>query len=323
MKGPRCRGKGDLQFFLNDKSSLMFEEQKRHPAGGNPIIRDKFTADPTALVCGDTVYLYTGHDEPPEGVDDYVMNDWLCFSSRDMVTWQDHGVLLKATDFAWASGDAFASKVIEKEGKFYWYVAVSHALIKGTAIGVAVADTPYGPFIDARGSALISSDMIPETDDNKANLDPTVIIDNSGQAYIFWGHKTCYCARLKSNMTELDGPVNIIELPEFSEGAHIHQRGEWFYLAYGYGFPERVGYAMSRSVEGPWQFAGMINEVPENCETNRPAIIDFRKRSWFLYHNGALKGGGSHRRSVCVDRIYYNEDGTIRPVLMTKEGVIL
>lgn len=301
----------------------MVEQQSKHPVKGNPIIRHKFTADPTVLVWGDTVYLYTGHDEPPDGVDDYVMKDWLCFSSKDMVSWKDHGTPLKGADFAWAKGDAFASKVIEKEGRFYWYVAVTHALIKGTAIGVAVADGPYGPFKDARGSALISSEMIPETDDDKANLDPTVVIDDSGQAHIFWGHGTCYYARLKSNMIELDGGVSTLNLPEFSEGAHIHKRGQWFYLAYGYGMPEQVGYAMSRNIEGPWEFAGIMNAVPVNCETNRPAIIDFKNNSWFFYHNGALNGGGSHRRSVCVDRLYYNENGTIKPVVMTSGGIIL
>src|SRR5690606_35395821 len=115
---------------------------------GNPIIRHKFTADPTALVHNNTLYIYTGHDEAPVGTEEYIMHDWLCFSSTDLVNWTEHPVPLKATDFAWAKDKAYASKVIEHKGKFYWYVAVNHATIPGSAIGVAEADHPIGPFKD-------------------------------------------------------------------------------------------------------------------------------------------------------------------------------
>lgn len=284
---------------------------------GNPIIREVFTADPTAIVYEDNVFLYTGHDEPSEGVEDYVMKDWLCFSSGDLVHWKNHGSPLKALDFTWASGDAYASKVIQRENRFYWYVAVSHGSIRGKAIGVAVADHPLGPFKDARGSALIHHQMIPATDNLKANLDPSVIIDDDGQPYIFWGSEVCYYARLKENMIEIDGPINTIDLPRFSEGAHLHRHKGLYYLSYGFGMPEKVAYAVSKSVQGPWIFKGIINEVPANCETNRPAIIEFKGAHYFFYHNGILKNGGSHRRSVCVDPLYYEADGSIRPVVMT------
>jgi len=288
---------------------------------GNPVIRHKFTADPTVLVHNDTVYIYTGHDEAPAGTEDYVMNDWLCFSSQDLVNWKEHLHPLKATDFKWASGDAYASKVIYHRDTFYWYVADSHASVPGKAIGVATAKNPAGPFQDGRGSALITHDMLPVAKDNKANLDPTVIIGDDGQAYIFWGNGTCYFARLKANMLEIDGPISVVDLPGFTEGAHIHKRNGWFYLAYGYKFPEKVAYAMSRDVTGPWQFKGILNEIAGNCQTNRPAIIDYKEKSYFIYHNGALKDGGSHRRSVCIDYLYYNPDGTMKRVIMTSEGV--
>jgi len=293
----------------------------KHTGQGNPIIRHKFTADPTVLVHNDTLYLYTGHDTPPAGVEDYVMNDWLCFSSADLVNWKEHPSPLKAADFSWAKGDAYASKVIERDNKFYWYAAVSHRSIPGMAIGVAVADQPTGPFSDAKGFALISHDMIPPTANQKANLDPTAIIDENGQAYLIWGNQTCYMAKLKNNMIAIDGPINIISLPAFSEGAHIHKNGDWYYLSYGYGMPEKIGYAMSRNANGPWTFTGILNQVPKNCETNRPAIIDFKGTSYLFYHNGALKGGGSHRRSICIDYLRYNQDGTIIPVIMTTQGV--
>ncbi|MEZ2339266.1 glycoside hydrolase family 43 protein [Mucilaginibacter sp. RCC_168] len=287
----------------------------------NPIIRHKFTADPTVLVHNDIVYLYTGHDEPPEGIDDYVMNDWLCFSSADMVNWLEHPVPLKAKDFAWASGDAYASKVISRNGKFYWYAAVTHVTIEGKAIGVAVADHPSGPFYDALGNALITQNMIPPTDNNKANMDPTVLIDDDGQAYLFWGSITCYYVKLKKNMIELDGPIQTFLLPKFMEGAHLHKKNQWYYFSYGYGSPEKVAYARSWNINGPWEFKGILSEIAGNCETKRPAIIDFKGKTYFFYHNGALPGGGSHRRSVCIDYLYYNADDTIKRIIMTSEGV--
>ncbi|WAC09305.1 glycoside hydrolase family 43 protein [Dyadobacter pollutisoli] len=288
---------------------------------GNPIIKHFFTADPTVLVHDGIVYLYTGHDEAGIGHSGYVMNTWLGFSSNDLIHWQDHGILLRATDFKWSSGDAYASKVIQRGGKFYWYVSVTHAELSGKAIGVAVSNSPAGPFEDARGSAMITHDMLPPTENEKANLDPTVLVDDDGQTYIFWGNGTCYFARLKENMIELDGPVHIIDLPDFQEGAHIHKRNGWYYLSYGYQFPEKVAYAMSRDILGPWDFKGILNETVFNCETNRPAIIDFRNESYFFYHIGALPNGSSHRRSVCLDRLRYNQDGTMQQIIMTSEGV--
>ncbi len=288
---------------------------------GNPIIRHKYSSDPTALVYDDTVYLFTGHDEAPADTENYVMNDWLCFSSRNMVDWTEHLYPLKATDFNWVKGDAYASKIIQRRNKFYWFVAVTPVAGTGKAIGVAFSENPTGPFRDARGTALITHDMLPPTDNEKANLDPTVLIDDDGQAHIFWGNGTCYHARLKENMIELDGPITIVDLPGFEEGAHIHKRNDWYYLSYGYGMPEKVAYAMSRNINGPWEFKGILNEIAGNCETNRPCIIDFKGKSYFIYHNGALKQGGSHRRSVCVDYLFYNEDDSIKRVIMTSEGV--
>lgn len=288
---------------------------------GNPIIHNHYTADPTVLVHEGTVYLYTGHDDPPPGIDDYHMHDWLCFSSNDLVHWREYPSPLKATDFQWASGDAYASKVVEYRGRFYWFVSVTRAGGPHKAIGVAVSDNPTGPFRDAKGSALVTHDMLPVAESDKANLDPTVLIDDDGRAYLFWGNGRCYFTELESSLTGLADPISVLNLPEFSEGAHIHKKNGIYYLSYGYGYPEKVAYAMSRQIEGPWQFKGILNEIAGNCATNRPAIIEFGGADYFFYHNGALPEGGSHRRSVCVDRLYYEEDGSLRRVIMTTEGI--
>lgn len=287
---------------------------------GNPIIRHKYTTDPTALVHDATVYLYTGHDEAPVGVEKYVMNDWLCFSSKDMVSWTEHPVPLRASDFTWAIGGAYAPKVIERDGRFYFYAPITHASIPGRAIGVAVADNPAGPFRDAKGSALITGEMTNAAEEF-VNIDPTVLVADDGQAHLFWGKSQCFYARLKTNMIELDSEITTVEFPGFAEGSHLHKRNSWYYFSYGYQRPEKVAYAMSRSLAGPWEFKGILNELAGNCETNRPAIIDFKGKSYFFYHNGGLPDGGSHRRSVCVDYLYYNSDGTMKRVKMTSEGV--
>ncbi|HEX6224578.1 MAG TPA: family 43 glycosylhydrolase, partial [Chryseolinea sp.] len=238
-------------------------------SGGNPIIKHKYTADPTVIVHDDTVYLYTGRDEANPGTYQYVMKEWLCFSSRDLVTWQDHSALLRPTDFVWGKSNAYASKVVEKNGKFYWFVALTPAHGSSKAIGVAVSEKPTGPFKDAIGSPLITTraDLIPGSD----NFDPTVLVDDDGSAHIFWGKKVCYQARLKDNMIALDSDITTVDIPDFMEGANVHKRNGWYYLSYGYGFPEKVGYAMSRSINGPWEFKGILNELAGNCETNRPA----------------------------------------------------
>lgn len=288
----------------------------------NPIITDKYTADAAAIVYKDKVYLYAGHDQAPNDVNAYRMHEWLVYSSSDMVHWKEHPVPLKPTDFKWASGSAWASQVIEKDGKFYWYVTVEHGSIHGKAIGVAVSDSPTGPFKDALGKALITNDMTNQTKISWDDIDPTVWIDNDGQAYLFWGNTVCKYAKLKDNMIELDSPIMTIDLPNFTEAPWIHKKGDWYYLSYAYQFPEKIAYAISKSITGPWKFKGILNEVAGNSNTNHQAIIEFKGKDYFIYHNGSLPThGGSFRRSVCVDRLYYNEDGTMKRVIMTSEGI--
>jgi beta-xylosidase len=288
----------------------------------NPIITDQYTGDPAALVYKDKVYLYAGHDEAPNDFNFYKMNEWVVYSSSDMKNWEPHPVPLKVTDFKWAANDAWASQVIERNGKFYWYVTVSHATVPGKAIGIAVSDSPTGPFKDALGKALITNDMTKFTDISWDDIDPTVYIDNDGQAYLFWGNTACHYAKLKDNMIELDGPIQHIDLPNYTEAPWIHKHKDWYYLSYAYQFPEKIAYAMSKSITGPWEYKGILNELAGNSNTNHQAIIDFKGQSYFIYHNGASQPhGGSFRRSVCVDKLYYNEDGTMKRVIMTSEGI--
>lgn len=289
---------------------------------GNPVIRHKYTADPAALVKDGKVYLYAGHDEAPAGKEGYVMHEWLVFSSSDLVNWTEHPVPLRAKDFAWAKGEAWASQVIERNGKFYFFTTVEHGSIPGKSIGVAVADNPLGPFKDARGSALITNDMTKHTQIFWDDIDPSVYVDDDGQAYLFWGNTVLHYAKLKANMTELDGPIQTIKLPHFTEAPWIHKHKGWYYLSYAYQFPEKTAYARSRSINGPWEYMGILNELAGNSNTNHQAIIQFKGKWYFIYHNGALQPhGGSFRRSVCIDELKHKRNGTIERIVMTSEGV--
>ncbi|MCL6589382.1 MAG: family 43 glycosylhydrolase [Firmicutes bacterium] len=285
----------------------------------NPIITNIFTADPAALVYNGKVYLYTGHDEAPAGGTSYVMKNWACFSSSDMINWTSHGYPLAVTNFSWAKADAWASQVVYRNGKFYWYVCVEHKTIPGKAIGVAVSTSPTGPFTDARGSALITNNMTTQTDISWDDIDPTVFIDDDGQAYMYWGNTVCKYVKLNSDMISYSGSINVVNLPGFTEAPWLHKRNGIYYLSYAYGWPEKIAYATSSSPTGPWTYRGIVNDLVPNCGTNHQAIIEFNGNWYFIYHNGVI--GGDYRRSVCIDYLYYNSDGTMKQVVQTTAGV--
>mgnify|MGYP000628022894 FL=1 len=292
----------------------------------NPITDKMFTADPAAMVHDGTVYLYTGHDEDTDNKF-YKMNDWLLFTSTDMVNWQEHPPIMKVTDFKWAKEHAWAAHMIERDGKFYFYTSVYQKDKKGFAIGVGVADTPYGPFKDARGTALLTNDMTTHTPNDWDDIDPAIYIEDNGDAYMFFGNKVPKVVRLKDNMIELDGDIKVIDLPNFTEALWVHKKGEYYYISYASGFPETIHYAMSKSINGPWEYKGLLNELAGNSETNHQSIIEFKGKDYFIYHNAAIQhnstigAGGRYRRSVAVDKLEYNTDGTIKRIVMTSEGI--
>lgn len=299
-----------------------------HVMADNPVIKDVFTADPAALVHDDTVYLYTGHDEAPNNDVFFEMHDWLAFSSTDMVNWKAHGPIMKATDFKWAKGDAWASHMIEKDGKFYFFTTVRHNEEKpGFAIGVAVSDSPTGPFEDAIGHALVTNDMTTQTPNDWDDIDPAIFTEDNGDTYMFFGNLVPKYVKLTDNLTALDGEIKVIDVPNFTEAAWVHKKGENYYLSYACEFPEKICYAMSKSIHGPWEYKGILNEVAGNTETNHQSIIEYKGNDYFIYHTGALPpqgdkpSGGRFRRSVAIDPLIYNDDGTLKRVVMSTEGI--
>lgn len=289
--------------------------------GGNPVIKHIFTADPAALVHNDTLFIYTGHDEQTNG-DFFLMNDWHVFSTIDMVNYTDHGAKLSVSDFSWAKANAFAGHCVEYDNRFWWFVPLTHKTIKvgeGFAIGVAVSDNPTGPFVDAIGEPLIT-DNTPNS--VVLNIDPVVFIDDDGQIYLYWGSwGACRYVKLKNNMIEMEGPVQTVNAHNFFEAPYIHKRNDIYYLTYAIEFPSKTAYSVSNSVTGPWEYKGILNDYVENSNTNHQAILKYKDTWYFIYHNGALPSGGTYRRSVCVDLLHYNEDGTMQKIIQTETSV--
>ncbi|WP_352421614.1 glycoside hydrolase family 43 protein [Proteiniphilum sp.] len=289
----------------------------------NPVIQTAYTADPAPMVYNDRVYLYTSHDE--DGSTWFTMNDWKLYSTNDMVNWTDHGSILSYKAFEWAAGDAWAAQCIERNGKFYMYVPVTSKAVNGGAIGVAVADSPYGPFYDPLGKPLVSA--------NWGDIDPSVFIDDDGQAYLYWGNPNCYYVKLNEDMISYSGEIVKIPLTEesfgkrtgnperetlYEEAPWLYKRNGLYYLLWAGGpIPEHLGYSTSNNPTGPWEYRGTLMPTEGSSFTNHPGIIDFRGNTYLFYHNGALPGGGGFTRSVCVEEIQFNEDGTIPHLKMT------
>jgi arabinoxylan arabinofuranohydrolase len=288
----------------------------------NPLFPKLFTADPSAFVEDGVAYLYVGVDGAKATDKDYVMKEWRMYSSCDMKNWTDRGSPIQPSAFKWAIGkvDAWAADITKRDGKYYFYATVDHAGIPGRAIGVAVSDKPEGPFVDARGSALVTNDMTLEAPIAWDDIDPGVFIDDNGQAYLYWGNTVMKYAKLKANMTEFDGPIHTVGMDRFTEAPYLHKRKGTYYLSYSRDFPEETAYMTGPSPIGPWQYRGVIMSKNAKVKTIHQAIVDFNGKSYIFYHNAKLPGGGEFRRSVAVEEFAYNADGTIPFIKQTKEG---
>ncbi|MBR5363061.1 MAG: family 43 glycosylhydrolase [Oscillospiraceae bacterium] len=281
-------------------------------SAANPVVQTVYTADGAPMVWNDTFYLYTGHDE--DNADYFTMNDWRCYSSADMQNWTDLGVPLDYKAFSWASGEAWAAQVVERGGKFYYYVTVT-ANFGGRAIGVAVADHPEGPFVDPLGKPLCGPDW--------SYIDPTVYVDDDGQAYLYWGNPKLWMVKLNEDMISYDGEPVAVDpgYEEYTEAPYLYKHNGRYYLVYASdGVFENISYSMSDSPTGPWTYCGMIMETGGNSFTNHPSIIDYKGHSYFTYHTGTLPGGSGFDRSMCIEEMYYDADGRIKEISRTDNG---
>ena len=189
---------------------------------------------------------------------------------------------------------------------------------------MAVSDRPQGPYKDALGKPLLTKDDCEGADHGWVCIDPAVFIDDDGQAYIFWGNRYCYYAKLKRNMIEIDGEITKLEFDErwpFTEAAWVHKANGKYYLTYACGWPEKLAYAMSDSINGPWEFKGLLSECAGNCNTTHPSIVELNGKTYMFTHNGTLPEGTSYSRSVTVEEIKYNPDGTMQKCDVTTKGI--
>jgi beta-xylosidase len=185
---------------------------------------------------------------------------------------------------------------------------------------VAVSDKPEGPFVDARGSALITNNMTLETNIAWDDIDPAIFQDDDGQAYLYWGNSVLKWAKLKPNMIELDGPIHTVGVERFTEASYLHKHNGTYYLSYSREFPEETAYMTGPSATGPWTYRGVIMAKNVKVKTIHQAIVEFNGKNYIIYHNAKLPGGGEYRRSVAVEEFSYNADGTIPFIKQTKEG---
>ena len=326
-----------MKYRLYICSLLMLQFMSLPCIAQNPIIQTRFTPDPAPYVHGDTIYLFVDHDEP--NAQGYEMRDWLLYISTDMVNWTYRGTPLSPKIFSWArqDNDCWASQAVERNGKWYWYVAAGDLERHRHGIGVAVADRPEGPWHDPLGHPLIPG--------NDGYIDPSIFVDDDGQAYLCWGNSGLWYARLNDDMITLRDSIMSIDVEDtlafgphvlkhdhvrnvdrvftrFEEAPWLYKYNGRYYLEYAAGgAPEHWAYSTADHPMGPWHFQGRIMDEAENSFTIHGGSIRIQGRNFMFYHNGTLTGGSSFSRASCVEEFQYNADGTIPFIPFTTEGV--
>ena len=293
----------------------------------NPLIMNQFTADPSARVFGDRVYVFPSHDilatEGKGRKDWFCMEDYHVFSSADLTNWTDHGMIVQQNKVPWVKPNSYsmwAPDCIERNGKYYFYFpSIPKDTInykKGFTVGVAVANKPEGPYTSE-----------PNPIKGVSGIDPNVFIDKDGQAYLYWSGGNIFVAKLKQNMTELDSEVQILEnLPTkgLKEGPYLFERKGIYYLTYPHveNKIERLEYATADNPLGPFKVTGVImDESPTGCWTNHHSIIEFKNEWYLFYHQNDLSPQFDKARSIRTDYLHFNADGTIQIVIPTLRGV--
>lgn len=322
--------------------------------GGNPVLgfdgkgNRLYGGDPAALVDGDTVYIYAGHDTATK--EEYVMPEWVVYSSKDMINWEYGGSVMKAKDVSWASNinAAWASQAVKHKDKYYLYFCTWDKTSDGKqSIGAAVADSPKGPFKDI-GKPLVKGTLTEPETSGYNDIDPTVWIetDKDGEEHIYlaWGNGKYYLCELNDDMISVkdindDKKIDMTDIREqsftsmgdhgFTEAPWLYRRtdkdGNYYgdyYTFFASDWREQMSYAVSSDLSlDKWEYKGVIMPRSATSNTNHPSVIDFKGHTYFIYHNGALEKGSGFRRSVCIEEIKFNTDGTVQPVKETSVGL--
>ncbi|MDQ0677618.1 beta-xylosidase [Arthrobacter pascens] len=276
-----------------------------------------YTADPNIVVYGDTYYIYPTTD----GIASWGSTKFSAYSSKNLVDWTDEGVVLDLANVSWTHSNAWAPTATSKDGKYYLYFTA------GQSIGVAVADSPTGPFVDS-GAPLVDKAAY----GGAQQIDPAVFTDDDGVSYLFWGNGTARYVPLNADMVSYSAAnvKTIGGLTQFREGPFVHKRNSTYYMTYSIDDTRsenyRVGYATASSIAGPWTYKGVIlQKKPElgilgtghNSVLQVPGTDDW----YIVYHRFAIPGGDGMHRETTIDRLTYAEDGSINPVVPTLESV--
>nr|MDA3822673.1 cellulase family glycosylhydrolase [Bacteroidales bacterium] len=308
----------NLSWYFPEIADAVVKAATNSISSGNPIIKHIRSADPSAEVWNDgKVWVYASHDQ--DDAEDYSsMDGYHVFSSYDMINWTDHGEILHSRDVDWgleAGGWMFAPDAAYKDGTYYLYFPHMGDGWKWR-VGVATSDKPEGPFTDI-GNYIEGPD----------HIDPTCFVDDDGQAYLMWGgdNNPPKIAKLKENMTELAEEPRVIDygFDNFGEGGYMHKQNGKYYFSYTCQscYPYNGYYAMSDSPYGPFDYKGELNLSPPGAQDHH-SIIEYHGQSYYFYHLGNYGNNASmYRRNVCVDSLFYNEDGTMKIVVQTKTGV--
>ncbi|HSC39519.1 MAG TPA: family 43 glycosylhydrolase, partial [Chitinophagaceae bacterium] len=293
----------------------------------NPLIRTMYSADPSARVFGDRVYVFPSHDilasEGKGRPGWFCMEDYHVFSSANLTDWTDHGVIVSQTTVPWVNPEGYnmwAPDCIERNGKYYFYFPTGArdtvAYGRGFNVGVAVADRPEGPYTPQ-----------PTPVKGIRGIDPNVFIDKDGQAYLYWSAGNIYGAKLKENMLELaSDPVILKELPGkgLKEGPYLFERNGIYYMTYPHveNKTERLEYAIGDNPLGPFKVTGVImDESPTGCWTNHHSLIQFKNQWYLFYHHNDYSPRFDKARSIRADSLFFNADGTIKKVIPTFRGI--
>lgn len=320
-----------------------------------------YGGDPAAMVDGDTVYLYTGHDIAHG--DSYVIDGWICYSTKDLLNWKYEGEILNAEDVSWAKPEddgeykgkkisAWAAQTVKHNGKYYFYYCTWDQTASGQqSIGVAVSDSPTGPFKDL-GKPVVSGKVTDFGTETSAwnDIDPTVWIekDDKGEEhrYLAWGNGNYYICELNDDMISVkdqngDGKItggksvkdaDVIQktsVTTYTEAPWLYRRQDangnyygQYYLFYASGWREGMSYATTDDLlNGEWSEGKEIARPNVTSNTNHMAVIDFKGKTYFIYHNGALAGGNGYRRVANITELKFNEDGSIDEVPETTAGI--
>lgn len=305
---------------------------------GNPILGDGtyFSADGAPLSANGKLYIYAGHDEPPEDVGGFVMHDYGVFvttdpKSGDWALYQNN--LDPAKVFRWATGDKAYAGVVARgsDQKYYWYAPVewkNTEVPNRMAIGVAVSDGPLGPWKDPIGKPLVSwLDVFGKEWVGQEVIDPHVFTDDDGTVYLYWGSwGVARVVKLEKSMIATRGEItSTTGLDWFYEAPWVFKRNGTYYLAYDWkrggsewtpsNYQAAIGYATSSSPTGPWKFQGIILSRT-SATTVHPSIIEHGGRWWITYHTRDARTGGHFRRSVAIDEVKWDGD-RILPVAQT------